>query len=196
MSTMKKILGSLAAASMVFTGCMAAERPLDSYDTDDLEYQMPVDGYSTLDDINAESGRMTGDIGALEGLDSPASVRGYDDGEYTQIEVLASTNRGAAMHWLDIYGGLNHELLEPGFSATFVSGNYPASANQVHIEALACQGNQAYAWDFDHPAREIDVSVSETADPAVVQVDYTATVPDGGFISNEQISTGSFLVRR
>jgi hypothetical protein len=189
---MLKATAPLAALALVI-GC-AVERPVQSYN-EDVE---AFDESAAVGNVEASTARIFGDIGALENFDEQASISGYDDGSYANLEVVAENDDGAAMHWIDIYGGLNNPALTPGTRMTFVAGDYPESASDLHMEAMACQGNTAYAWDYDEQAEEVDVTVSETEDPSTIKIDYTTRVPSsGGFgLDEDRVSSGSFLLTR
>jgi hypothetical protein len=172
---MKTILAPLAALSLL-VGC-AVERPVQSYN-EDVE---AFDESAAVGNVEAATARIFG-----------------DDGTYANLEIVAENNQGAAMHWIDVYGGLNNPSLTPGTRMTFIAGDYPSSSSDLHMEAMACQGNTAYAWDYDEQAEQVDVTVSETEDPSTLKIDYTTRVPDSSTfgMEDDRVSAGSFLLTR
>jgi len=191
---MKKLTLTLGLG-LALTAC-AAERPIDSYNED---VELFEEGeYAAFGNVLAQDAHLFGDIGQMRNLDNPAEVSGYDDGEYTTLEVTAQDNRGAAMHWLEIYGGMNHPALRPGNELSFVSGNYPDQAGEIHIEAMACQGEAVNAWDYDESASRTDVAVHEVEGrPDLIEVEYVTFVPDqGAFVGGETVSSGTFTLER
>jgi hypothetical protein len=185
-----------AVFSLLVSGCLTQERDITSYN-EDVEYFENQDYYD-YGNIDAEEGQLFGNIGPMQDLEMAAKVAGYDEGEYSSIEVLGENNEGAAMHLIDIHGGIRHPALTPGAEMTFRTGNYPSESNEIHIEVMACAGESAYMWDYDEPAETVHVSVSETEDPDVIQIDYTTEVqsqPVFGLPADET-SSGRFLLRR
>jgi hypothetical protein len=183
---------ALAALALATTGCLAQERQINSYN-EDVTF---LESVESLGNVIADGARIQGDIGALQNFNEAAVVNGNDDGSWASLEVIAESQRGAAMHWLDIQGGLNHPALQPGARMTFRSGEYSNDPNGLHIDAMACQGPTAYSWDYDEPAQQVDVVVTETEDPNAVKIDYTTQVPPSGFTSGDRVSTGSFVLFR
>jgi len=189
---LKKATLSLAALAFAATGCLSSERQINSYN-EDVTFAESIE---SLGNVVTDGARIQGDIGALQNLDDVAVVNGNDDGSWASLEVITSTQRGAAMHWLDIQGGLNHPSLAPGSHLTFRSGEYSSDPNGLHVDAMACQGAEAYAWDYDEPASQVDMVVTETDDPSAVKIDYTTQVPASGFNTSDRVSSGTFVLYR
>ena len=191
---MKKIIGSLAACLFVSTGCMTERDMNGDYNEDLQEFELE-DRYGNL---QATDGHMTGDIGNMRKMDTIATVDGYDEGDYTTMEVLAETEDGSAMHWLEIYGGINHPALQPGAKLEFRGNGYSANPDALHIQAMGCAGPAPYEWDVDEPARNVTVEVEEGEQAATLLVNYITTVPNtttfGGV--EDDTSTGSFVLHR
>lgn len=172
---MKKGLVPLASLAL-FAGCMVAERPYDM-EMDGDRYGLPTSFSNYANDgVRPVRGRLAGDIGpAMRGMDEQASLNGYHDHGYTNLEVVITNESGAAMALLDFYGGVDHAELEPGAELTFVSGD-PARSDpdQLHIAGIACSGEgQAYDWTYDEPFEQVDVRVEETDNPDVMRLDFT-----------------------
>lgn len=192
---MKKLLTATAGLGLLLVGC-STERQLNSYN-ENVEY-FDESEFASYGNLTTSSARMRGDIGTMRNIDNEADIQGYDDGDYTTLEIVTSDNRGAAMHWVEVYGGLNHPALQPGNNLSFQGGNIPSNAGEIHVEAMACQGDQIYAWDYDEPANRVDVAVRDVEGrDDVVQVDYTTYVPNQNLgFGAEAVSSGSFLVER
>jgi len=81
---------------------------------------------------------------------------------------------------------------------TLRTENHPTDNNEIHIEVMACAGESAYMWDYDEPAETVQVSVLETDDPDVIQIDYTTKVRTQPILGlpGDETSSGSFLLRR
>ena len=189
------ILSSLLAIPTLLA-CGTQERELDGY-SEDLEY-FDESGGRAYGNIDAQDGRIIGDFGSLRGVDAPATVSGYDEGNYATIEVLTENQSGSAMHYIEINGGINHPALRPGAELRFAGDDYPIDDSQLYMTAVACSGQSAYAWDYDEGSDELTATVSETEDPDVVRIDYTSEVRnDREFGFNDvEVSSGSFLLRR
>ena len=195
MKTLPKKLTLTLGLGLALTAC-AGERPIESYN-EDVEFFEESD-FEAYGNIAAQDAHVFGDIGQMRNLDNPAEVSGYDDGDYTTLEVIAQDNRGAAMHWLEFYGGVNHPALRAGNELSFVSGNYPDQEGEIHVEAMACQGDAVYAWDYDESATRTDLAVHDVEGrPDLLEIEYVTHVPDqGNFISGETVSSGTFTLQR
>lgn len=172
------------------------ERDVSHYN-EDVEFYEDQE-FNAYGNIDAHDGRIAGDIGTMTNLNLDANINGYDEGDYSSVEVLGQNNRGAAMHLVDFIGGINHPALQPGAEMVFRSGNYPSEGNALHMEVMVCSGDTPYAWDYDEAAEEVHVAVTETNDPNVIQIDYTTKVsshPSIG-LQNTDTSTGRFLLQR
>ena len=111
--------------------------------------------------IAVNDGVLSGDYGLVD-IPAPvtASVEGYSDGYWTEVNLLVDTPDGVSMAIFEVWGGL--ETLEPGTSRTydrFGDGDI-ASA---YVSVIGCAGRVAFNWDYDGPATEVTVTV--TADP-------------------------------
>ena len=191
---MKRNAVAIAALGLILSAC-AAERSVEGYN-EGVDFYEEVEAYSN---IVTQDAHMFGDIGDMRNLDHPATVEGYDEGNFTTLEVNTQDSRGAAMHWLDITGGINHPALRPGNSFTFHGGNYPDDEGAIHIEAMACQGDQYGAWDYDEAASRTEVSVHEVdgRDDMVV-VDYVTYLPGQNSVgfNDDVVSSGTFAIQR
>ena len=190
------LLFILSFTFIAVQGCAVQQRDVAHYN-EDVEFYEDQD-FQNYGNIDAQDGWLAGDIGSMTNLALDANVSGYDEGSYSSIEVLGQNNDGAAMHLLDFIGGIHHPALRPGAEMTFRTGNYPSEGNALHMEVMVCSGDTAYAWDYDEAAEEVHLTVSETDDPQVIQIDYTTQVgsnPSFG-LQNPDSSTGRFLLRR
>lgn len=170
-------LSSLVAAFGALTGCMTQNEYYDQYDSERVEFverSGVVDAYEGNLDLLA--GHMRGDVGNVRDIDSNASLlTGYGDTEYASVELHADTRSGVAMNLLDIYGGL--DALEPGLVQTFRSSD-DIDYGALNVQVLNCAGQARYSWDYDQPADEVQVRVSEADEPGALRVNYTARTFD------------------
>lgn len=177
---MKTALAPLAALALT-TGCMVAERPYDNMALDPDRFGLAANFTNALGDgIRPLDARLAGDVGpAMRALDSEAAINGFHDSGFTNLEVVVSNERGAAMAWLDIEGGVDHPALQPGERLTFAS---PASAvrdDGLYIGGIACSGSGSYGeWSYDAPLSRVDVEVEATETPDVRRLHFT-TVHEG-----------------
>lgn len=170
LASLSSVVGALAIAT---TGCMTQNEYYDQYDPDAVELISDDDMMQYQGNLALTEGHMRGDVGTVRGIDGPSSLlTGYGDGEYASIEVHAEGREGAAMNLLEIYGGL--DALEPGFSRTFAASD-EMRYDTLGVQLLNCSGESRYAWDYDEPADEVHLEVSETDIPETLRVDYTAT---------------------
>jgi len=192
--TMKKIIGALAGCALLSVGCVSERAVEGNYNEDLQEFELE-DRYGNL---QAFDGHLEGDIGNMRKMDADATVDGYDEGDYTTMEVLADTDDGAAMHWLEIYGGVNHPALQPGARLSFDGNSYNTNPNALYIQAMGCAGPAPYEWDVDEPARNVSVEVEDGPQDGTVLVNYTTEVPNTANFGTvtDDTSSGSFVLRR
>ncbi len=193
---MKKLAITTLGLGLALSAC-AGERPLESYNEDVELYDDNT--FTAYGNLSAQDAHVFGDIGGMRNLDNPAQVQGYDEGDYTTLEVITQDNRGAAMHWLEFYGGVTHPALQPGNELSFIGGNYPEREGAIHVEAMACQGEQVYAWDYDESATRTDVTVHEVEGrDDLIELEYVTYVPTQGTLgfNDEAISSGTFVLQR
>lgn len=196
------MLGSLVGAvALMGAGCMVNRDYYQPLEEGDYQYfEDPSGGFAR--NLDLVGGNIRGDVGPVTNVDHEATILdGYDDGSFSDVQVIAETDRGVAMNWVEIVGGVNHPALRPGFSQTFSENDYGYDSRSVHIRIVNCAGDQAYDWTYDQPADEVDVSVEEGPSPDIVRVNYTArTFEVDPFTGVREPSattvTGSFDVRR
>ena len=190
---MKKLatLATLISA-VAIVGCTAETPYTEPSNLEGFE-SVAGDNFYDYGNMLLRQGEMRGDVGSVRGIDSDASMlTGYDDGEWASVEVHADTTRGSAMNLLEVQGGMDE--LEPGFEGTFSSDDYNETLN---VQVINCSGDSRYDWDYDAPADEVDVVVTEGSAPGDVLVDYEARTfrvdPFTGLQTGEaEMVTGSF----
>lgn len=197
-----RIFSSLAGAlALVGTGCMVSRDYYEPMQEGDYElFEQDYDGITN--DLDLSGGNIRGDIGPVTGINHDASiVEGFDDGSFSDVQVIAETDRGVGMNWVEIVGGIDHPALRPGFSRTFTEGDYGYDSRNLHIRVVNCAGDQVYDWSYDQPADEVDVTVEEGPTEGTLRVNYTArTFEQDPFTGVREPTpttvTGSFDVRR
>ena len=187
----------LALAASV--GCTQQSPYYDNYGDDDLEF-VETDEWVDYGNLDLVQGYVQGDIGDVRGLDQEARLRnGYGEDTYASMEVHAENTDGAAMHLLEIWGGLDR--LEPGTRTTFRPEDTDYEGDELGVQVIGCAGPSPYDWRYDQPADEVEVVVSEGDEPGVMRLDYTSrtfrTEPFTGLPTNEaDVVTGSIDIRR
>lgn len=165
-----KLSSLVGAVALVQAGCMSQNEYAEQYD-DSFEYLAPADEYAYQGNLEVLAGHMRGDVGGRN-VDSDASLlTGYGDADYASVEVHAEGRDGAAMNLVDIFGGI--DALSPGLQRTF-SARDEVNYDALSVSVLNCAGDSRYAWDYDQPADEVEVAVSEGSEPGVLRVSYTA----------------------
>lgn len=116
-----------------------------------------VDDGSYRPILEAVTGRISGDVGPLHGLDHQATqLSAYDDGYYISIETVVALPDRAVMTLLSVSKGA--ELFKPGVSATFP---LDASSGDTRVTVLGCVGQDVDVYDqWDKPADEVDLEVT------------------------------------
>ena len=197
------ILSSLVGAlALLGAGCMVSHDYYSPMDEGDYQYFEDMNSGIIGSNLQLSNGNILGDIGPVTSIDHEATILdGYDDGSFSDIQVIAETDRGAAMNWLEIVGGINHPALRPGFSQTFTENDYGYDSRNLHIRVVNCAGDQAYDWTYDEPADEVDVRVEEGPLEGTLRVNYTSRTYEVDPFTNVRSSspttvTGSFDIRR
>lgn len=181
--------------------CGGGERELDGYN--ETAYEVS-EASEWIDDfggnIDAFNGSLRGDIGSLTQLNGIASVNGYGEAEYADVEVMTIGSSGSAMHLLQFVGGLDHPALTPGAHLEFNGSEDDvlySDGNELFVYSMNCSGEgQPYDWDYDQQADRVTLDVSETDEEGVIQIDYQTEATTGPFQNDVQTSSGSFLLRR
>lgn len=178
---MKNALVPLAALAFA-TGCMVAEYPYDPMALDPERYGMLGNFRNVVGDgVRPVGARLAGDVGpAMRGLDSEAGTNGVHDDGFTNLEVVVSNERGAAMAYFDIEGGIDHPALQVGERHRF--GRFSTregGEGQLFVSGIVCSGNGGYGnWTYDAPLESVEVQVEATDNPDVRRYHFT-TVHDG-----------------
>ena len=189
--TLRTIALPFATAALLLSGCVVDRSYDESLANSDGVERFSDQGYGVFGDVALRDGRLVGDIGPVRNLDNDATLSGWDDGNYTTLEVVAQNQDGAAMNLIDIYGGIDHPLLRPGTTHTF-SGVDIAEEGALQLYVLGCAGDAPYQWTYDTPADEVEVTVSETED-GLRRFDFTTRTASGDF-GGTLVSTGTFVV--
>lgn len=108
--------------------------------------------------IEVGQGELGGDFG-----DRPmhtamaAQVDGYEDGAWTEIEILVDGLDGASMAIFEVWGGLR--ALRSG--STQVYDRWGSRDDVAYVSVIGCVGDAAYAWDRDDAAEQVRVTVTD-----------------------------------
>ncbi len=133
-------------------------------------------GMYSGDPIDVTDPELAGDIG---GIDFPtptaATASGWEDGDYTSVEVMVEGNRGASMAIVEVRGGL--DSLEPG-THRFSPDN---GSGPTHVGVVGCSGRAAYNWDYDQMAESVEVVVTEDPETGARTYDFEADFVQTGF---------------
>lgn len=170
---MNKLTPLLALlATVVTVGCTQQSPYYESYGDRDLE-MLESSELADYGNLDLRGGQIAGDIGTVRGLDEEARLRnGYGDETYASLEVHADNEDGAAMNLVEVWGGLDR--LEPGTRQTFRPEDTDYEGDELSVQVIGCAGPSAYDWQYDAPADEVEVEVSEGSEPGVLRLDYTA----------------------
>lgn len=196
------ILGSLVGTLGLFgSGCVANHSYYEPVEEGDYEFFEDLGG-GYMGNLQLLEGRLAGDIGPVTGVDSEATLlEGFDDGSFADVQVIAETERGVVMSWVEIVGGTDHPALQPGFSQTFRENDFGFDSRNLHVRVVNCSGDEAYDWDYDQPADEVVVQVEEGPLEETLLVNFTTRTfevdPFTGI--REPTATevnGNFVVRR
>lgn len=193
--------GLLTALALTSVGCVVDREYAEPLDQGDYAFYDGLDFAEFGANVELLRGRLQGDIGHLENLQADATeLTGFDDGSYTDVQVIAQTERGAAMSWVEIQGGMAHPDFRPGFERTYSMDDY-GDPSGLHVAVVHCAGDQPYDWSYDQPADEVTVRVDEGPTADTVEVSFTTRTfvvdPFTGFRSSTPSeSSGEFVLRR
>ena len=167
---------------------------------DDTENIEPDNDTGPWDGYPGESiegtGWIKGQVGPMTGLNDEVALNGYAESGYAWIEVLADKEEGAAMHGIDIWGGLDHPALTDGAKLVFggADSSWDLDEGELFMNVWACAGATPYNWDYDHTADEVVVDVADGDEPGTLVLTYKISVVD--YDDNVTNSAGSIVVAR
>lgn len=136
---------------------------------DGMEAYRPVTG--------AIDGRLSGDIGPVNNLDSEATeLSTYDDGYYVSLETVVEMEDRAVMTLLSVSNGAS--VFHPGMDATFRLAD---NEDGLRVTMLGCVGQSLGVYDeYDAPADEVDVTVVDGGEEGALDVDLQGRWYDRG----------------
>ena len=181
----------LSIVLLAMSACVA-QRPYEST-PEGAEYELIgyYGSFSNNSDKNIDvvDGSLSGDIGLITDIDSPATISGYHDDEYTSLEVIMTNRKGSAMALLSIFGGIDHEDLVPGSVHQFVPDT--SNRNGLSVESIVCSGEGAPGnWDYDDISNVVRVEVEATEHPEVKRLNFTTYTEDDIATGHVDVVTG------
>lgn len=198
-TTFTAVLGSVV---LLGAGCVASRDYYEPMDTGDYEYFEGAGVNGIANNLDLFNGNLEGAFGPRTGVnEDTTSIAGYDDGSFSDVQLLAETENGAVMGWMEIVGGVEHPELQPGFARTFAEDDFGFDSRDLFIRVVNCSGDQAYDWTYDQPADEVDVLVTEGPTPDTMTFHYTTRTleidPFTGVQATTPVeSSGRFTIRR
>lgn len=185
-----KWMVAMAGAAALTTACaQAPQDPVDRIDrtqpADDQQIDNDEVGTPLLGDgfLEALGGRLDGAIGPATGLASTAeSVSFYDDGFYTQANVIAQGSGGAGMAIFSLNGSVR-ALDEGGGGVRTCQDDFYDADSDVNnggvfasVTGCANSGDSDDGWNYDMPADCTDVQIEEPLEGAPEDTVATLTV--------------------
>lgn len=182
MKTIKLLLVSL----LMLSGC-AVEREYE----DGIEQQLTRGYYdygfnSNSDDyaLGIVDVSLFGTIGEVESFsDSPSFVKGFDEGEHSEVEVNAVSGQGTTMAILSFAnGGITSEELTVGTVHQFsgVSTGVSRASGDFHVGAILCSGPIPGEWNYDDIGSRVEIEVVESEDvPEAKRIKFNVTTSAG-----------------
>jgi len=161
-------------------------------------YDDPIDDGSTWDfwggvfspgtPIDAGQGELSGDYGEhLIPAPVGAQVDGFEDGPWTEVNLMVDGPNGASMAIFEVWGGL--DALPSGTTRTY--DRWDTGEDGASVSVIGCAGREPFVWDYDDAAEEVEVTVSEDPnDPTARVYEFTARFADPGYAA-EGLSPGS-----
>lgn len=176
---MKKALVSLAALALT-TGCLVENAYADMALNPD-RFGVAANFTNVLGDgIRPVDARLAGDIGpAMRSVEAAAAINGFHDNGFTNLEVVVTNERGSAMAFFDIHGGVDHPAMRPGERLRFSGWDADAANNGLFISGIVCSGEGLYGeWNYDAPLSSVELQIEPTENPEVNRYHFT-TIHDG-----------------
>jgi len=201
---MVRVLSISLLAAATLTAC-ASERDITTYDENDYELTEQddfLDDYGDYNNLDVGQARTFGTMGPVNDISGLASANGYQDDDYTAVDLVVQNNSGAAMHMLSFTGDLNS--LERGEKYTFNADNYDygrdfdaesGSTSSIFATSTNCSGTgEVGAWDYDTQADEVSLTVTDGEQPGELNVAYETISSDSLFGSD--VSGGEFTLQQ
>ena len=96
----------------------------------------------------------------------------------------------------EVWGGL--DSLPTGETRTYNRWD-SGSSDGTYVSVIGCAGREAYNWDYDNAAEEVEVTVSENPETGDRVYDFTARFDEPGTTWSNSGRTselnGSFIAR-
>jgi hypothetical protein len=129
--------------------------------------------------IDAEDGELSGDYGDhLIPTPMSAQVDGYEDGPWTEINMMVDGPNGASMAIFEVWGGLS--ALASG--TTRVYDRWDTGEDSASVSVIGCAGREPFVWDYDDAAEEVEVTVTDDPnDPGARIYEFTARFGEPGY---------------
>lgn len=143
--------------------------------------------------VDATDVRLAGDLDRVLDFDTrpdPSNVFVVDDGDYLMVEGAAEIGDKALMLQ---FGGRNlTDVLVPGYSASFVFGDYEEDVPDGTL--LGCIGQAIDNYDiYDSPADIVDVVVTEPDPGRPSETPVTVT---GYWMDQNKVASAEFTLTR
>jgi len=175
------------------SGCVLDDLMGDPYGSGAGVAPRPDPGYDPSN-IDVKGATLVGEMGSVRDIAGPATyTEAWGDGYWASINVHSEGSRGFAMGIVNFEGGLDHADLVPGAILRFSNTDYGPDAydpSMLRISVTGCSGPSDGDWQFDAPADEIEVKVSEGAEPGYLHFEVNAHWNAGG-----QNATAEFEAR-
>jgi hypothetical protein len=184
----------LAGLAVVGVSACGAGPTREGADVDPAVFTGPVSG--------ARDGRLVGDIGPAQDIDSPtARINSWDDGTYLAVDAVVQLTDRAAMLFFSASNAA--ELFVPGTDQTFTfSDYYDYEVGEPQIGLLGCVGQAIDVYDqYDAAADEIDVTVTPADEGNAGDIDvdivgrWFIEAPADGVVTTRQ-ARGTFTLER
>jgi hypothetical protein len=178
---MKNILALIMTLAFL-SGCMT-QREYDSPpdQAQMIRYQQ-YGFFSNSDDvfIDIVGSLLSGDIGEVRDIDkSPTSIEGFDEGDFTSVELVMSSAQGSAMVGFSIHGGIGSPEMEPGYVHRFLPSAVQREKEDLYVEGIVCSGMMPGEWTYDDIVDmvEIEVEYLETpeGEPPAKRINFATT---------------------
>jgi len=177
-----KNLFTLIMSLAFFSGCMT-QREYESPpgDTQMIGYDQ-YGFFSNSDDVFVDivGSLLNGDIGEVRDIDnSPTSIEGFDEGDFTSVELVMLGAQGSAMVGFSIYGGIGSPEMEPGYVHRFLPSTVQRQKEDLYVEAIVCSGMMPREWTYDDIVNMVEIEVEQLetpeGEPPAKRINFTTT---------------------
>jgi hypothetical protein len=151
---------------------MDGPREDDSWDGTEEQW----DSFGELADVELSNAQIGGQFGDASLPLSGGILEGFDEGEFTQLELWSEDRM--QMIRIEIHGGIGHSFFKSGgqkqiFDVDLDSETLPQSENGLTVIGATCYGDVPFELEQDIPASKVILTTLDHDDDDGITLDVT-----------------------